>query len=47
LSDLETFYGFSGGSYNLRYILRSLAKNHPDTLHRIDFGGRAWRAAAA
>jgi hypothetical protein len=29
------FYGFSGGGINLRYILDSLAKNHPETLERI------------
>src|SRR5262249_4336930 len=29
------FYGFSGGGINLRHILHALAKNHPDTLERI------------
>jgi hypothetical protein len=29
------FYGFSGGGINLRHILHSLAKNHPETLERI------------
>ncbi len=33
---VTAFYGFSGGGYNLRYILSSLAKNHPEALHRID-----------
>jgi len=34
--DVTALYGFSGGGYNMRYILLSLAKNHPETLHRID-----------
>jgi hypothetical protein len=29
------FYGFSGGGINLRHILHSLAKNHPEILERI------------
>jgi hypothetical protein len=33
---VTAFYGFSGGGYNLRYILHHLASNHPETLHRID-----------
>jgi hypothetical protein len=33
---VTAFYGFSGGGYNLWWILLSLAKNHPETLHRID-----------
>jgi hypothetical protein len=33
---VAAFYGFSGGGYNLRYILLSLAKNYPEALHRID-----------
>jgi len=32
---VQAFYGFSGGGINLRHILRSLAKNHPETLDRI------------
>ena len=32
---VSAFYGFSGGGYNLRHILISLATNHPDQLHRI------------
>jgi hypothetical protein len=31
----QAFYGFSGGGINLRHILHSLAKNHPETLERI------------
>jgi hypothetical protein len=30
------FYGFSGGGYNLRWILESLAKKEPQLLRRID-----------
>jgi len=34
--DSETaLYGFSGGGYNVRYVLLSLAKNNPQTIHRI------------
>jgi len=33
---VKAFYGFSGGGYNVRYILTSLAKNHPETLERIE-----------
>jgi hypothetical protein len=29
------FYGFSGGGYNLFWILRRLAKENPESLHRI------------
>jgi hypothetical protein len=32
---VQAFYGFSGGGINLRHILHSLAKNHPETLDRI------------
>ena len=32
---VRAFYGFSGGGINLRHILHSLAKNHPETLDRI------------
>ena len=32
---IQAFYGFSGGGINLRYILHSLAKNHPEALDRI------------
>jgi len=35
-TSFKAFYGFSGGGYNLWYILRSLAKNHPETLERIE-----------
>jgi hypothetical protein len=34
--DIQGFYGFSGGGYNLRYILEYLASNKPDTLRRLD-----------
>jgi hypothetical protein len=30
------FYGFSGGGYNLRYILDYLVSKTPDALHRIE-----------
>jgi hypothetical protein len=30
------FYGFSGGGYNLRWMLEALAKKEPQLLHRID-----------
>jgi hypothetical protein len=33
---VRAFYGFSGGGINLRHILHSLAKNHPETLERIE-----------
>jgi hypothetical protein len=33
---VSAFYGFSGGGYNLRYILDYLASNNPEALHRID-----------
>lgn len=33
---VAAFYGFSGGGYNLKHILDSLAWNNPDTLHRIE-----------
>jgi hypothetical protein len=32
----SALYGFSGGGYNLRYILVHLASHTPDALHRID-----------
>ena len=32
---VTAFYGFSGGGYNLRYILDYLAENNPEALHRI------------
>jgi hypothetical protein len=35
-TSVKAFYGFSGGGYNLRHILTSLAKNHPETLERIE-----------
>ena len=35
-TSFKAFYGFSGGGYNLRHILTSLAKNHPETLERIE-----------
>jgi hypothetical protein len=34
--DVTAFYGFSGGGYNLKHVLDFLAKNNPETLHRID-----------
>ncbi len=34
-TSFQAFYGFSGGGINLRHILHSLAKNHPETLDRI------------
>lgn len=33
---VTAFYGFSGGGYNVRHILLSLASNNPTTLARID-----------
>jgi hypothetical protein len=30
------FYGFSGGGYNVWHILKSLAAEEPQSLHRID-----------
>jgi len=33
---VTAFHGFSGGGYNLWHILLSLAKNHPEALHRIN-----------
>jgi hypothetical protein len=35
-TSFKAFYGFSGGGYNLWFILRSLAKNQPETLERIE-----------
>ena len=32
---VTAFYGFSGGGYNLRYILIHLAEHNPKALHRI------------
>jgi hypothetical protein len=34
--DIHAFYGFSGGGYNVWWILWYLAKNKPDELRRID-----------
>jgi len=34
--DIRAFYGFSGGAYNLWWILQYLAQNTPDDLQRID-----------
>lgn len=33
---VSAFYGFSGGGYNLWYVLHVLAENTPDELRRID-----------
>jgi hypothetical protein len=33
---IAALYGFSGGGYNLRHILKFLAKNKPADLHRFD-----------
>src|SRR5260370_33015788 len=35
-TSFKAFYGFSSGGYNLRYILTSLATNHPETLDRME-----------
>jgi hypothetical protein len=32
---VAAFYGFSGGGYNLKFILDYLAENEPQSLHRI------------
>jgi hypothetical protein len=34
--DIHALYGFSGGGYNVYWILQYLAKNKPDELRRID-----------
>jgi hypothetical protein len=34
--DIRAFYGFSGGGYNLYWILQYLAAHTPDDLQRID-----------
>jgi hypothetical protein len=34
--DISAFYGFSGGGYNLRYILTHLASTGPEALRRIE-----------
>jgi hypothetical protein len=34
--DIHAFYGFSGGSYNVYWILNYLAENQPDELQRIN-----------
>lgn len=33
---ISALYGFSGGGYNVRHILKFLAKNKPSELHRFD-----------
>jgi hypothetical protein len=33
---VHAFYGFSGGGYNLIHVLSYLAREHPETLHRIE-----------
>jgi hypothetical protein len=33
--DVAAFYGFSGGGYNLKFILDYLAENEPQSLRRI------------
>jgi hypothetical protein len=32
---VDAFYGFSGGGYNLLHVLTFLARDQPDTIHRI------------
>jgi hypothetical protein len=34
--NIGALYGFSGGGYNVRHILKFLAKNKPADLHRFD-----------
>jgi len=35
-SDIHALYGFSGGAYNVYWILNYLAENRPDDLQRIN-----------
>jgi len=35
-TDYKAFYGFSGGGYNLKFILDRLASESPETLRRIE-----------